>query len=230
MQSTTEVLPHAWGSKTITLSEATAFAQNIGVSAEDRTIIAKNLATFPPTIEVRGLFFEGMFRILEQRFGAAGADQVRRAAGIGPHIVPFRHYPHRDFYRLYYMATPRLQPGVPFSTGLRRVSQTFFPIFRSSLLGRTMSALMGEEPKTILPLLSKAYNLSVNGNSHRSEMTGENELTWHCEVEPVIHYEETFAGIVEGTMTELQRKRLKVVATPQPSKNSFSNYKIVIRW
>lgn len=220
----------AWGARPIAAAEAQAFAQAGGFRAEDRAVVAKNLAAFPADIEVRGLFFEGIFRVLEQRVGPTGVAQVRRAAGLPEHIVPFRHYPHRDFYKLYYLTTARLHPGVSFASGLRRVAQSFFPIFRSSIVGRTMNALMGNEPKTILPLLSKAYSLSVNGNTHTSRMTGERELTWQCRVEPVEHYEQTFTGIVEGAVHESQRQGLSVTTRSRSVEPAAAAYEMVIRW
>jgi uncharacterized protein (TIGR02265 family) len=224
------IVGDSWGSRPITLADATAFAQASGLRAEDRAVVAKNLAAYPADIEVRGLFFEGVFRLLEQRQGASAVAQVRRAAGLPESIIPFRHYAHRDFYKLYYLTAARLHPGASFGVGLRRVAQSFFPIFRGSILGRTMNALMGDAPETILPLLSKAYNLSVNGNRHTSQMTGERELTWQCTVEPVEHYDQTFTGIIEGTMTEAQRARLQVVARSRIKQPASTSYEFVIRW
>ena len=51
--------------------------------------------------------------------------------------------------------------------------------------GKTMSALMGDKPRTILPLLAKAYNLSTEGNLHEAELTGEREVTWRCVAESI---------------------------------------------
>lgn len=219
-----------WGNRPITLGETTAFAQAAGLRPEDRAQVAKNLAAYPTNIEVRGLFFEGIFRLIEQRQGPSGLAQVRKAAGLPESVIPFRHYPHRDFYKLYYVTAARLHPGAPFGVALRRIAQTFFPIFRSSMLGRTMSALMGDEPKTILPLLSKAYNLSVNGNTHVSQMTGERELLWRCSVEPVEWYEQTFTGIIEGTMNEAQRSKLQVITRSRSKEPTMASYEFVITW
>jgi uncharacterized protein (TIGR02265 family) len=225
-----ETVGQAWGNQPITMAQATAFAQAAGIGPDDRSTVAKNLLSYPLDIEVRGLFFEGLFRILEQRLGASGVTQIRRTAGLPEHIIPFRHYTHRDFYKLYYLAAARLHSSAPFGTALRRVGQSFFPIFRGSIFGRTMSALMGHEPRTILPLLSKAYNVSVNGNSHTSQMTGESELLWRCRVEPVEWYEQTFTGIIEGTMNDSQRSRLEVVTKSRSIGPTSASYEFVIRW
>jgi uncharacterized protein (TIGR02265 family) len=230
LETSTVVEGDVWGTRPISGAQAAAFAQSMPIASEDRARVTRNLACYPPDMAVRGLFFEGIFRIVDQRLGSVALGQIRRAAGLGEHIVPFRQYPHRDFYKLYYLTVSRLHAGTPFDAGLRRVAQTFFPIFRSSLLGRTMSALMGDEPRTILPLLSKAYNLSVSGNTHTSRMTGERELTWQCRVEPVEWYEHTFTGIIEGTMTPEQRRSLVIDTRTKAVGPAGASYEFVIRW
>ena len=59
---------------------------------------------------------------------------------------------------------------------------------------------MGDRPTTILPLLARAYNVSVEGNDHKAEVVGDYALVWRCDVEPVEWYTDTFQGIVEGSM------------------------------
>ena len=219
-----------WGSRPITQADAARFVQAAALPSEDRPTIAKNLAVFPPDIAVRGLFFEGVFRTLQERVGASAVTELRHLAALPEHIVPFRQYPHRDFYKLYYLTAARLHPSVPVPAALRRVAQSFFPIFRGSILGKTMSALMGDEPDTILPLLSKAYNLSVSGNEHDSEMTGQRELTWKCRVEPVEWFEQTFWGIIEGTMRPYERSGLKITTRRKSNEGDAMRYEFVIRW
>ena len=198
-----ETSPHAWGDRVITSDEAEAFARTVTLSPRDRGTIAHNLAAISPTQTVRGVFFEGLARVVGEAKGPGAMTELLLRAGVPGKTVAFRSYPHRDFYKLYYLSARLLYPQSTFNTGLREVARTFFPIFKSSLLGKTMSALMGENPRTILPLLAKAYNISVEGNEHEVQMSpakNDHELIWRCKVEPVEWYPETFGGIIEGTM------------------------------
>jgi uncharacterized protein (TIGR02265 family) len=178
--------------------EAAALAARATPSSRDQAAIVANLAGFPTTALVRGIFFEGLGRVVTATRSAATWADLVRAAGAPPQPVAFRQYPHVDFYRLYYLAAPVLRPNVPFGEALRLTAREFFPIFRNSMLGRTMTAFMGSEPVTILPLVAKAYNVSVTGNEHATELSGDRRVVWRCSVEPVEWYEQTFTGIVEG--------------------------------
>jgi uncharacterized protein (TIGR02265 family) len=190
----------AWGNDKIDLAQATAFAKLVTSSLAEQAEIARNLATFPAEIRVRGLFFEGLARVVEKLQGPTAMATLSERAGVPLKTTAFRSYPHRDFYRVYYLAARLLHPAAPLSESLRLVARTFFPIFQTSLLGRTMSALMGDQPNKLLPLLSRAYNLSVEGNQHEAALCGPRELVWTCEVEPVEWYTATFTGIIEGAM------------------------------
>jgi uncharacterized protein (TIGR02265 family) len=189
-----------WGLDKIDLAQATEFAKRVTPIATEQAEVARNLAAFPPQIRVRGLFFEGLARIVGQMHGPGAMADLAERAGLPGKTTAFRAYPHRDFYRLYYLAARSLYPTTPLADSVRLVARTFFPIFQDSLLGRTMTALMGDQPATILPLLARAYNLSVEGNLHSADLRGARELVWSCEVEPVEWYSATFTGIIEGAM------------------------------
>jgi len=190
----------AWGESKITLAQANEFAQRVTSLAADREIVARNLFMFPPELKTRGLFFEGLSRVVAESKGPTAMANLQAVAGLTQRTTAFRAYPHRDFYRLYYLASRLLYPSARLAESTRLTARTFFPIFRNSLLGRTMSALMGDRPSTLLPLLAKSYNLSVEGNDHKAELKSDHELLWTCEVEPIDWYTETFSGIVEGAM------------------------------
>lgn len=219
-----------WGTRPITPQQANEFAVKVPASAREQVIIARNLVAYPPSIAVRGVFFEGMARLVTEARGPGAINALRKKAGLPEQATAFRQYPHRDFYKLYYLAAPLLHPGGSFTQALRRTARTFFPIFRNSLLGRTMGAFMGDEPRTILPLLAKAYNLSVAGNEHSSELVADRQVRWRCRVEPVEWYEETFAGIVEGTAADPTRAGLTVRMVSKKLRDGAMDYEFDIGW
>jgi uncharacterized protein (TIGR02265 family) len=221
--------PNSWGSRAITLAQAQEFAARVTSVPSDQATIAKNLAAMSPEIQVRGVFLEGLTRVVQQARSDTAALQLQRKAGIPEHAIPFRHYAHRDFYKLYYLTARLLHPSEKLAASLRITSRTFFPIFRNSLLGKTMGALMGEKPGTILPLLSRAYNLSVAGNEHTSEFVGEREIAWKCRVEPVEWYEQTFSGIIEGTAPDGEASpRVRMLS--KALRGGAAEYQFQITW
>ncbi len=226
--TTVEAGSATWGDGKISTAQAQEFARIVTPIRVDQEIVARNLITFPSTIKVRGIFFEGLSRVVADMQGPSAMAGLVERAGIATKTTAFRAYPHRDFYKLYYLAARLLYPTQPLATGLRNTARTFFPIFKSSLLGRTMSALMGDRPQTILPLLARAYNVSVEGNDHQAELAGERALVWTCDVEPVDWYVDTFTGIVEGSMpADVQ---LKVTVEERGVSGSLARYRFRLQW
>lgn len=219
-----------WGSQVVNLKQAEVFAARVTSVPSEQATIARNLVVFTPEMQVRGVFFEGLARIVRQAKGEVALAQLLRSAGAPEHPIAFRHYAHRDFYKLYYLASRLLYPAESFRRSLRLTARTFFPIFRDSLLGKTMNALMGDKPRTILPLLAKAYNLSVAGNEHTSELVGEREIAWGCRVEPVEWYEQTFTGIIEGTVPEGDETTLHVRTVSKSLRGAGIDYRFEITW
>lgn len=217
-----------WSDAKITVQQANGFAQQVTPVRADQEIVARNLLLFPSQIKVRGIFFEGLSRVVGEARGPDAMGELLARAGVSARTTAFRAYPHRDFYKLYYLAARLLYPNARMPEALRRVARTFFPIFKNSLVGRTMSALMGDRPTTILPLLARAYNVSVEGNDHKAELDGERSLVWRCEVEPAEWYPDTFAGIVEGAMPADVAPRVHV--EERAAAAGLARYRFRIDW
>jgi uncharacterized protein (TIGR02265 family) len=218
----------AWGDDKLAPGQAADFAREVTRAPAEQEIVARSLATFPSEIRVRGLFFEGLSRVVGQLQGATAMDTLMQRAGLAGKVTAFRSYPHRDFYRLYYLTAALLHPSASLPDGLRLTARTFFPIFQNSLVGRTMTALMGDQPSTLLPLLARAYNISVEGNEHRAELRGPREIGWSCTVEPVEWYASTFAGIVEGAMPQGCAAQLTV--EDRAATGGRARYRFRITW
>jgi uncharacterized protein (TIGR02265 family) len=218
----------AWGDSKISVGQANDFARNVSPARSDQEAIARNLLLFPSGIRVRGIFFEGLSRVVSETQGPHAMAGLLTRAGITTKTTAFRAYPHRDFYKLYYLAARLLYPTTPMPEAMRSTARTFFPIFKNSMLGRTMSALMGDRPTTLLPLLARAYNVSVEGNDHQVEPAGERGFIWRCEVEPVEWYTETFSGIVEGAMPKEFPARIRV--EERAVAGTMARYRFRIDW
>ena len=227
-ERTVDAPPASWGEAKITVAQANEFARSVTPVRGEQETVARNLLLFPSAIKVRGIFFEGVARVVAESQGPGAMAGLVAKAGIAAKTTAFRAYPHRDFYKLYYLAARLLYPTAPLFEGLRNTARTFFPIFKSSMLGRTMSALMGDRPTTILPLLARAYNVSVEGNDHKAELAGKTTLTWRCDVEPVEWYTETFAGIIEGSMPADVKVRIAV--EERATAGALARYRFRIDW
>jgi uncharacterized protein (TIGR02265 family) len=68
------------------------------------------------------------------------------------------------------------------------------------MVGRTLSAMMGSDPRRILNKLVDAYQMSVQDNTHSVRVVEDRAMLWECRVEPSPFYADTFRGIVLGTL------------------------------
>ncbi|AKF11282.1 hypothetical protein DB32_008431 [Sandaracinus amylolyticus] len=189
-----------WGRGAVSQSDVEAFARRIEVAPSDRAIIVKALLDFPSDIQSRGMFFDGLVKALRAHVGPSAATRIVAEAEIPRTTHSFTLYAHRDFYKLFFYAAPLLHPGRPLPDAMQAIAETFYPVFRESIVGRTMSVLMGSDPAGILGRLVEAYTLSVQGNQHALEITGPSSAVWRALAEPVPMYPSVFKGIVIGTM------------------------------
>ena len=209
--------------------DAMKFARKVTSWYPDQQAICQNLTRFPARIQSRGMYFQGLASLV-QRHRPECLDTLRREARLPEKPGTMRQYHHRDFYQCYYLTAALLHPNERLSVGVRLVSQTFFPIFRESLVGRTMSALMGGTPRTVLPITAEAYDYSAIGNRHKVEMAGPQRAIWRCEVEPVLWYSETFAGIIEGTLGERCGLKPTITVDSEEIKGDVGRHTFIITW
>ncbi len=189
-----------WGLRAIDKNEVEAFAAELPLSVADQRGIVSTLLHFPSECQVRGMFFDGLVNVIKRKQEGPLADQLMAHAGVKGRVIPFALLPHRDFYKLYFMAAPVLYPSLPLEQSMERIAETFYPVFRDSMVGRTLSAMMGKDPRKVLERLVDAYTMSVQDNQHSVRMAGEHAMLWECRVEPSPFYADTFRGIVLGTL------------------------------
>lgn len=189
-----------WGQRDIDQTEVEAFADALPLRDSDRRAIVSTLLHFPAACQVRGMFFDGLVNVIKKERDTDTAERLMLHAGVRGRAIPFGLLPHRDFYKLYFMAAPVLYPQQPLEYGMQRIAETFYPVFRDSMVGRTLSAMMGSDPRRILDRLVDAYKMSVQDNEHSVRVSGDRGMLWECRVEPSPFYAETFRGIALGTL------------------------------
>lgn len=219
-----------WGSSPITSADASRFAERVSVSPLDRERIRRTLADFPVACEVRGMFFQGLVDTIAKARGKEKAQALLREANVRTRFVPFTLMPHRDFYKLYFLASAALHPGRDLEHGFERIAEDFYPTFRASMVGRTLSAFIGDEPMTVLERLGQAYRLSIPWNEHNPVADGANAAVWKCKVEPSELYPATFRGIIRGTMRSHGVREPEVELVSKRSERDAFRYEFAVRW
>ncbi|MEZ4326547.1 MAG: DUF2378 family protein [Polyangiales bacterium] len=189
-----------WGRGEVAECEIEAFAAALPLGAADQRAIVATLSNFPSECQVRGMFFDGLVNVIKKERDADTAERLMLHAGVRARAIPFALLPHRDFYKLYFMAAAVLYPDLSLDRSMQRIAETFYPVFRDSMVGRTLSAMMGSDPRRILAKLVDAYSMSVQDNSHSVRVSEEHAMLWECRVEPSPFYGGTFRGIVLGTL------------------------------
>ena len=181
------------------ISEIEDFADVLHLKGNDRDRICTTLANFPPPCTSRGMFATGVLEAVARKCGQTVADEIRERAGYPANITSFFLYPHQNFYRLFYASAVAMYPNESMGVGMRRIAESFYPIFSETLVGRTMGALIGKTPETVLRRFVEAYKIATPWNEHViSAGTIADGVVWKCKVEPCHFYPDTFSGICTG--------------------------------
>lgn len=219
-----------WGGSTITLDAAEQFAARIPVTPAERGRIARTLYDFPMECQVRGMFFQGLVDTVTRTADKMVCDRLLTEAGVHTRFIPFVLMPHRDFYKLYFLASATLFPNKPLEHGFERIAEDFYPTFKDSMVGRTLSAFIGKDAFTVLDRLAQAYQMSIPWNEHSVKKDGTSGAVWSCKVEPSELYPATFKGIVKGTMRAHGVNEPWVTPLAERRDGNARRFEFRIRW
>lgn len=219
-----------WGDRPVSRAQVDRFLAQAHVDEASLETAAKMLLEFPVEYRVRGVFFEGEARLVTQRSGPDAWREVLRSAGAPPRITPFGSYVFRDLYKVHALTARTLWPAQPLPQGLANISRKLYPIFRESLVGKTMSALYAPEPATFLRILCESYRISVVGNTHNVRVAGEREVRWSATVEPNPWFPLLFGGIVEGALETQGLPGVKVTTLEARTDRVPYHFEFKITW
>ncbi len=206
------------------------FATSLHLSLADQEAVYETLMNFPPACRSRGMFATGILEAVKREHGVEKAAAIRRNAGYPDRISSFALYPHRDFYRVFYASAAALYPGMDLGIGMRRIAESFYPIFIDSLAGRTMHALIGKTPRVVLGRFVEAYKISTPWNDHVVEDANHERMLWRCKVEPCPFYPETFAGISTGMVETVTGIRPQYHIVTRTRERDHQKILFEIRW
>lgn len=219
-----------WGRGVVSAGDVETFARRIDVPSSERSVISRTLLEFPDDVLVRGMFFDGLVKAIRAQCGAEVCARIVAEAEIPRSTHSFALYPHRDFYKLFFYSVPILHRGLSLPDGMQRIAETFYPVFRESMIGRTMAVLMGSDPMGILTRLAEAYGVSVQGNRHAVESTGARSALWRATVEPTSVYPAIFRGIVIGTMRSHDAPIPTITARGSAPEGTKQRWELELRW
>ncbi len=137
----------------------------------DRNDLRKRIAATTPADTSRGLNFNRLFQLLREKLGeeaARACDSEGKASR-----VDFFTYPVKDYLTIAWDAADRLEPvlgsvnAVWEELGRRTVSG-----FLSSIIGRTIFAMAGKDPRRVIAAGPSGYRSAVSYGERTVEWLG----------------------------------------------------------
>lgn len=138
----------------------------------DRTDLARRLQAATPDETTRGLNFNTVFALVEERLGPAAAKSLD-PQGKG-HRVDFFSYPIAEYLGVAWEAVDRLEPAAgAVDEAFRALGRRTVTGFLGSLLGKTAFAMAGRDPRRVLASGPAGYRAAVGYGERRVEFLGE---------------------------------------------------------
>ncbi len=132
----------------------------------------RRIALATPQDTTRGLFFNGALAAVRSFGGEAVAQKCMEAAGE-KRFVDFFSYPVTSFLKLSLAASQALGGQLGgFEATQRRLGMQATRDFFSSMAGRTLLLLAGEDPTRVLANLPSGYRTAVSYGERTVTMTG----------------------------------------------------------
>lgn len=125
-----------------------------------------------PQDTTRGLFFNGALAAVRSFGGEPVAQRCMDATGE-KRFVDFFNYPVASFLKLSLTASQALGPQLGgFEAALRRLGMQATRDFFSSMAGRTLLLLAGEDPSRVIASVPAGYRTAASYGERAAAMTG----------------------------------------------------------
>ncbi len=161
--------------------------------------LTRRLEMTTPTDTIRGLAFNAIFTLVQERLGPDAAQQLRRPLFRRP-PVDFLAYPAQDFLRLLYAAAERLEPCYgSLEAALRGIGRETVNNFLGSGVGRTLLSITGlKDVRRVFSNAPVAYSTMVSYGSRQLTQLGPQRMriTFEGDMQPVPYHE----GILDGAL------------------------------
>lgn len=173
-----------------------------------------HLAKVPAGATVKGMFLSSTVETVKARGGGLLT---------GEKFTAFRDYPLTRTLELLAEGASLVFPERSLRDGMRRLARPAFPVFADSMIGRTIFAAIGRDPKPVLGLASRAWRHATNTGKLESEPVDDTAV--RVRVSDFLLTEMVAVGIAEGVLQACGRQGVVVRRMQSPSDGEF-----LIRW
>ncbi len=178
----------------------------------DRSDLARRLAECKPSDTSRGLNFNRLFDLVREKLGedaARACDPQRRGSRID-----FFSYPVAEYLRIAWDAADRLEPALgSVDAVFEELGRRTVTGFLSSILGRTIFALAGRDPRRFVSAGPAGYRSAASYGDRAVEWLGEKHARMIFRrdfMPPVFHRAVILAGL---EATDAKAPRVDAKAT-----------------
>ncbi len=166
----------------------------------DRTDLAKRIAAATPSDTSRGLNFNTVFGLVEDLLGEKEAKKVD-PQGKGKR-VDFFSYPIAEYLTITWDAADRLEDRMGSTKAVfEELGRRTVTGFLGSLLGKTIWAMAGKDPRRVIAAGPAGYRSAVSYGERRAEFPGEKSarLVFQRDFMPALFHAQVIRTALEFT-------------------------------
>jgi len=170
--------------------------------------LKRNMALATPTDTARGMFFNGALEVVRKQGGNELVQHCREATGERNH-VDFFNYPVESFLKLCLAAVEAVGPRLGgCEATLRWIGEQSAKDFLSSMAGKTMILLAGNQLTRILTQLPSGYRTAVSYGERSLVCSAQNSGRFVIQGDfmPPAYHE----GILRGVMLTMQVRDFQI--------------------
>jgi uncharacterized protein (TIGR02265 family) len=146
------------------------------------------IAAAPAHGTIRGMFFDFVLDRVREKTGSSLDDTSRTAFG---------KYPMREYLALLGESSAILHPGVPQREALRRLGNTVYDEFLSTMVGRAIFSIAGKSFERVTVVAPRAYEACYEPVRVETRVMGPNFV--RVTMSPMFVFADTFhVGVWEG--------------------------------
>lgn len=170
--------------------------------------VKRNMALATPSDTARGMFFNGALEVVRKQGGEALVQRCRAATEERKYI-DFFNYPVANFLQLCLATVNAVGPQLGgCEATLRWIGEQSAKDFLSSMAGKTMLLLAGNQVQRILTQLPSGYRTAVSYGVRRMECSEQNSGRFVIEGDFMPHaYHE---GILRAVMVAMEVRDFRI--------------------
>jgi uncharacterized protein (TIGR02265 family) len=189
----------------------------------DRNDLARRVAAATASDTSRGLNFNTVFGLVTDRLGEPEAKKLDPQGKA--HRVDFFSYPIAEYLAITWDAADRLEPVLgSVEAVFRELGRRTVSGFLASMLGKTVFAMAGRDPRKVLGNGPSGYRSAVSYGERRVEFLGEKRARMifvHDFMPSTFH-----AAVIETALLATDAKQLRVL----PRDTGFMGSEYEISW